>query len=344
MENISIDSLKVRIPIEKVEVLDESIFGDKIVVDANSGMIESEFKQKRHVHSYDGITTSFGVETQITANQKTKDYLVILFNSKLLHEKYFDGIDSENIETIFYRIMSLKKVKIDYDVFLSGECTDVDYKWDMLNDDFDRAIKTLHQFAKTSKNIGIGCNAFTQQKNKGIEFGKRNTATPNRPFLKFYHKGLELLNKSSRFYSKYIVEDVTNKVRGELTIKNKKGFRRYDVSDTTLKAIVRLSQDTLQMIAKDVIRIHLEPRMTPVKTPSDMTPSDIALYNCISIIMSQGLSYNTTRESMVQNMKTVAKSRFRARLDSIYENAIKGSDLDSTTQKQDKFFASMGWT
>lgn len=345
MNSISVDSLKVRIPIEKVELLDSTMFSDKILMDAETHEVEKEFKQKRFTHQYDGITTSFGLENQVTANQKVKTYLVLLFNSKLLHSNYFDGITMQNIETVYYRIMAMKKVSFSYLDFLSAESTDVDFKMDTVNQNFERSVKHIHTHAKASKKIGVGCNAFTQPTNLGIEFGKRESATPASPFLKLYHKGLELLNGSSFFYRKYIKggQDVTDLVRLETTIKNKKHFRKYDIADTTLKNVLSLSQDKLESIIRDVLKIHLEPRLTPIKTPSDMKPQDTVYFNAITLLMGQDRPYNLVREMLTQSMNKDQRYKTRKRLDSIYEHAIRGNDADTVTQKQSRFFDSIGW-
>jgi len=347
MNTISIDSLKVRIAIEKVTVLDEAIFGSKMIVDSMTGHVESEYDQKRFRHKYDGITTSFGIESQVTSNQKVKEFLVVLFNSKLLHENYFDGIQEKNIKKVYDRIMSLGKVEFSFDAFMDGEATDVDYKWDTENDNFEKSLKMLHRHAKLSKKIGIGCNVFSGRLNKGIEFGKRETASPSTPFLKFYHKGLELINSSTMFYRKYIKGlnmNVNNLVRCETTIKNKKHYRRHGIEDTRLRSIVSLGQEVLQGIASAAIKAHLEPRIMPISTPSNMTPNDTLKFNIITLLMGQGMSYNLIRETLVQNVDKVAKSRLRGKLDAIYENAIKGSEPDSISQKQSQFFESVGWT
>lgn len=343
---ISIDSLKLRIPLDKVTIIDESILSEKHLVDATTGNIEKTFRQTRYIHKEDGITTSIGIEKQITGEQKVQDYLVLLFNSKLLHEKYFDGITSDNIETVYYRLMALKKVSFSYEDFLSGSATDVDYKKDIVTNDINDKIRLMHFFAKESKKTNVGCNVFTQNGNKGIEFGKRETATPAHPFLKVYHKGLEAMNNSKEFYRKYLVQhDIQNLVRVETTIKNRKHFKKYGIEDTTLKSILNIAEDKLSEIFKDVISLHLNKRIIAAKTPSDMKPSDAVHYASITSLMSLSIPYNSIRETLVGAISdSVGRSRMRKKLDDIYDNAIAGKEADSISKHQETFFESMGWS
>ena len=345
MNEITIDSLKVRIPIEQVTVIDATIFSHKLVIDGATGEIEKEFEQKRFRHNYDGITTSFGIEEQVTGEQKVKKYLVVLYNSKLLHERYFEGITSDNIRLVYDRIIALKKVSFSYESFLDSAGTDVDYKLDTEVKHFDKSIKKLYSHVKPTKKVGRGCNCFDKMKNKGIEFGKRETSTPASPYLKIYHKGLELVHNSSIFYRKYLkgAGDYSNKVRLEFTIKNRKHFKKYCIEDTSLRSILSIKQTQLEGIVKSILSTHIEPRMIDIKAPTDMTPMDATLYNAIVLLMHQGLNYNLIRESLVQSSTGVAKSRQRRKLDSIYESAIRGLEVDSISQEQANFFEAIGW-
>lgn len=348
ISTISVDSLKVRIPLSDVTILDKSLFGEKHLVDAYSGEVEKEFKQNRYKVQSNGITTSFGIESQITASQKVKEYFVILLNSKILQDRYFEGLCMDTIETAYLRIQSLGVAKFSYDAFLDAEGTDVDIKQDEVNSSFDDTLKILHLHAKPSKVLGMGCNVFSKPTNKGIEFCKRETASPSVPFLKFYHKGLELINGSKLFYSKYLVDldiDVSNLVRVETTVKNKKHFRRFGVNDTSLRSIMSLKQDKLKEILKHSIETHLEKRMPNTEiNDNGLKPADRVYFNTISILIQRGMNYNLIRESLVQGIDNASsKTLTRKKLDSIYNSYIKGSKGDSIANAMSNFFKSVGW-
>jgi len=343
---IAIDSLKVRIPMLQAEVLDAGIFGKRYVIEAESGNIEREFDANKTSHKENGITVSFGIEKQVTDEQKVREFLVILFNSKALKENYFDGITSDNLKKVYEYIISLNLVSFSYDAFLQAEATDVDYKLDKVNHEFHRSMKSMRTHAKSSVQINRGINYFDSKKNRGIEFGKRHTATVSYPFLKFYNKELELLNASDTFYSKYIknAHDITDLIRCEFTIKNKKHYKRYGIEDTTLQSILSLSQEDLHAILRQVLSVHLERRIAPIKTINEMTPNDRILYNAMYVLMEQnGMNYNLIRETLIQGFERKERFRKREKMDYIYETFIKGTQADTTAEAMNEWFEAIGW-
>jgi len=343
---IAIDSLKVRIPLRDTEIMDSTIFGARIVVVAETGEEESKFKPNRTTHKADGITTSFGIEAQVSGEQKVREYLVILFNAKLLKENYFDGITNETIRFLYESIISLNLVSFSFDTFLQAEATDVDFKLDKVNKEFHRSMKAMRTHAKSSVKINRGINYFDSKKNRGIEFGKRNTATSSYPFLKFYNKELELLNHSGAFYTKYIKDnsEIKDLIRCEFTIKNRKHFRKYGIENTSLESILNLSQSDLMAILKSIIQVHLCPRIAPIKTIKEMSPNDRMLYNAMYVLMEQnGMNYNLISETLIQGFERQERWRKREKLDFIYESFIKGSDADERSEAINTWFEAIGW-
>ena len=342
---IAVDSLKVRIPIDKVQVVDENLFGAKYIVDVVTGEIEDIFNKNRYTLKSNGITTSYGIEKQVDANQKVREYLVILFNSKLLKGRYFDGVTLTNLEVVYGEIISQKVVRFDYNDFLESSATDVDYKLDLIEKNFDGRLKALSLFAIPSKRIGRGINKFDEQTSQGIEFGKRKTATESYPYLKFYNKTLELLNKSSEFYTKFIKpQDIDNLVRGEATVKNRKQFKKYGIQDTSLKSIVSLSQDKLNEILQSIISVHLDKRIVTKSSSSDMKASERLIYNTIIGFMNFDIPFNTVRESLIVGIKNKTE-RFRKRklIDRIYDVYIRDTEHGIKEAEASKFYEAIGW-
>lgn len=345
--SISIDSLKIRIPMSKVEILDQSIFGNKIVIDDLTGNVEREFKENRYKVKYDGITTSFGIEHQNSKGNKVVEYFVILLNSKLLHQRYFEGITQDTVETVYLRIMGMNVAKFDFDTFLDAECTDVDFKQDLQQPNFSKTLDYINSHAKLSKNVGEGSNKRDQPTNKGIEFGKRETAHKSYPYLKFYHKGLELLNSSKTFYGKYIADldiDVTHMVRVETTVKNKKHFAKLGVDNTSLRNILKLSQDKLLEIVSTAINRHLEKRLTTITPTKELKPMDRVYFNSMALLIDQGANYHLVVEMLLNGINgKVQRSRVRKTLDRIYNENIRGSEGDQVANELADFCAAVGW-
>lgn len=344
---VSTDSLKLRIPFDQVTVLEPGLEGKKVLVNTATGDIEKEFKQQSFKVENDGISTYYGIEKQMTADQVTKKFAVILFNSKLLKDKYLNGITSQNIKNVYESIIRHKVISLSFDDFMNGECVDVDFKRDLHNDNFDGLVRIMVGHAKPHKHRNKGYNVFNTAFNKGIEFGKRETATPGYPFLKVYHKGLELEFGSKDFFRRYLkgVEGIENLIRVETTIKNKKHFRKHGINSTTLESILSIDQDKLSEVFENCINLHLDKRMKIKRTDQDdLKPYEQTLLNSISMGMEFGLAYDVIKHNLTGSI-IVDKSRKRTadKLDSLYFDYIKGSDIDTINEQQESFLSKMGW-
>jgi len=347
---ISIDSCKIRIPFKEIDEIDNAVFANRYVVNAESGEHEDTFKNNAYKIDSQGIKTKIAIEKQITSDQKTEKFLVILFNSKLLKSSYFDGINQSNLHYVYLELMRFNVVKFSFDAFLNGELTDVDFKQDLIFESFCDAIKDIHQFAKCHKEINRGCNLFNAKTNKGIEFGKRNSASQYFPFLKFYHKGLELLHSSIEFNSTHLLGqeniDYNNLVRIETTIKNKKHFRKFGIDNTSLGSISSLSQNQLHMFFSDAYKIHLnERKIQMTKLVNELTPSDQIALNSIQMGMQLKMSFLAVRRALTHNLEKGTKAYQRAvkRLDRLYGDYIKNTKLDLHNAQLEAFYSQIGW-
>jgi len=344
----SIDSLKIRVPRDQVTVIEPGLEGHKILVNTATGDIEKEYKERSYKVEYDGISTYYGIEHQRTADKTVREFVVILFNSKLLKREYLDGITSGNVRKVYDELMSHQVIGLDYDDFLNGECTDVDIKKDLHSTTFDGLLKIMYAHAKPEKHMSRGCNVFDKKGNKGIEFGKRETATPAYPFLKVYHKGLELINNSSSFHEAHLqhVDGLDDLIRVETTVKNKKHFRRHGVTDTRLCSVLDMGTDKLNSIFENCMNMHFEKR-TRVTTPrrAELSPTDQALLNSIYMGMEFGLAYHVIRHNLVNGIEIDrSKRRTGERLDGLYMTYVKGTEIDVINEHQERFLTEMGWT
>jgi hypothetical protein len=83
------------------------------------------------------------------------------------------------------------------------------------------------------------CNAFTQEKNTGIEWSSRNSvgeAYTSKQYLKFYAKALELKHHSTLFYDTYIRGSIYDKYLIDNCLELKQPLRiKHTGKLTTLK-------------------------------------------------------------------------------------------------------------
>lgn len=344
---ISIDSLKIRIPIEKVKILDETIRGNQILINELSGEILKEFKTKSKRIDHVTHSTYFGIEVQMTSTQQTKEFLVILLNAKILKEQYFDGLTVLNIRPVYDELQSYKIAQFSFKDFLNSECTDVDFKRDLYGVTSSMAskfTKELEQFTKPSPKRKYGCNRINEQHNKGIEWSKRETATPSNPFLKFYHKGLEMVNNSKNFYNAYLRQhDVSQVLRQETSVKNKKHFRSLGIENTTLLNLLCLSDTTLEHIFSRSIYYHLEKRTRTMSEQKELKTMEQFMLNSLQMIMDKDVSYKIARHNLTSNIAArTTRTSYQKTLDKLYEKYIRGNDIDKTTKDIDLLFELIG--
>lgn len=351
LENlVSIDSLKIRIPFSRVEILDTNLGANFIVFNEKTSEVSEEesFKKNSLKHSVKGVTTYYGLERQVNAMGIVSEYLVILFNSKLVYDRYFEGITNGNIGLIYDRLISMSIVSFDYDTFLSGECTDVDYKKDIECKQYRKAISLIEQNAKAHKKINKGCNHFNAIGNVGIEFGKRITATESYPFVKIYHKGIELGgNKSLAFYMEYLSNlgvDMDNLIRIEATIKNRKHFKKFGITDTRLSSLLKTPQSKMSEIISKSLKVHLEPRVNTFIQNDNLSPTEQYELNLMSVVMHSGYSFDYIVSNCIKTLpEAYQRTRILDRARELYSNHLKGNKSDVITKEIDTFFKGIGW-
>jgi hypothetical protein len=347
---ISIDSLKIRLPIDQIQIIDEGVKSKWILVNEKTGDIdETYFKENSFKVSNNGISVRYGIEHQQTSKQKIQQFLIILLPSKILCNRYFEGFTSDNINTVYNTLISHKVVEFSLKSFLNAECTDVDFKQDSILDakTYQSSISKIKELAKPSKKKSQGYLHFNKADNKGIEFSdRRTTSYQSNPYFKIYHKEVELTNNSEIFARNYLEQiDFADLVRFECTIKNKKHFRYLGIEDTRLQNLLELTPEIKKTIMSSIIKKHLEPRTNTQKEVEGLKITEQMHYNNIVALMNVGNTFDTIRDVITLHGIKDKNARYRKRneLNYIYDNFIKDTLLDKTTKKVDEFLSFIGW-
>ena len=358
LERVEIDSLRIRIPYDEVEVLNDILIarigsynadtGETLDEPAPRNWYRTEIKNK-----YDDKLYSYKWDVEKVTLEKgtARKFLLIQINSKLLEDGYFQGLTLDNSKFIYAQLMAQKVANFSYRTFLKGECTDVDFKKDVVNQHFKKAKQILNQMSKSYRQIGKGVKIFDQKDNSGIQWSDRRTATPSNPYLKLYHKSIELTSKkdSIPFYNEYIKHqgyDIRDLIRVEFTIKNKKHFRANKVESTSLYSLMTLSQELKNDMLKAVVKYHLLPRVLPQQKPlQDLKPVDMNLYNAML-----GLSNNTMmgREQIVKLMNenvnpASRRSERKKALEFLWDTYIATLDRTKENENIKSLFSAMCW-
>ena len=344
---ISIDSLKIRIPIENVKIIDEALNSKWILINEATGEIDEEtFKENSLRKHKNGIKVKYAIEVVNSTFKTRNKYVTILLPSKVLKEPYFEGITAENIEIVYIELLKHKVINFTLETLLNSVCTDVDFKKDIQCTNLGYKLKKLVAATRPSKKKNEGCFVYDKINNTGIEFSdRRTTSFRSNPFLKIYDKAKELNNNSYKFSDEYLKNvNYDNKVRIEATVKNKAHFKYLGIEETTLKSLLSLSDEQKENIINYAISKHLEPRTMEIKTPSILTPNEMIIHYSINLALNNGMSFETFRNESTKAIKDkTTRSRKRKELNSIYYKHIKGTSIDNEANEMNEFFDKIGY-
>ena len=341
--NISVDSFRISIPINLVEIIDSNLT-DKVTsltinADTNEVLTEREVKENSIIKSIDGVPFRFNIDNSF--NEKK---VVILINSKQLFKDYFSGITTDNIPFIYSKIIECEVINIDFDTFLQQPIVDVDFKRDNIVglDEYHKSLEIIRNCSKLSKYKDDGCHTYAN----GIEFSVRKTSKYlSNPYFKIYHKEIELNENSTDFANKYLKHiDYKNLVRLEVTVKNKKHFRSLGVESNTLKDILSLSKEVKESMIRIIVRKHLSQRdMIKPERNESLNPTQQVMFDYISLLLEKGFNIDKAMNYILGSFRGVNKHRKKKEITFIYENYLMGTIAEKRSVKMNSFFDNIGW-
>lgn len=348
LNQFSIDSCKIRLPIDMISIKDNRLYDDYISIHKESyekyGSIEideDDFKRKAIKIDQDGVKIHFMLQNFfIDAKGSQRQFLVILVNSKILGSNYFKGINSETIRQLYDTIMSLGIVSFNYESFIwNAKVSDLDIKVDFLQkkpDAFFSKIVSDCDKNKRSSFSNKGYKLFKSKTNKGIAFGSRPDATLGSPFFKIYHKKTELFYNSNVFFAKYlqkfyrlkddnsiIQSDYNYIVRAEYTLKNQKFIKKFLNCDGSLEFILKVTQEQYRKAIQEIKLIHIAPREIK-KVLVSLSPADQMLLNSLLIWHSiePNIHYAEVKNVILDGLEGNAKARAKKKLEQLYFSYI----------------------
>ena len=361
--NPSIDSLKVRIPINEVEIVNPILLDHQSIVNVPYNrdtseffMDEAKFNGGCYEHYDRGIKTKYIIQTQQRGSIKGGAYLVFLITSKQIATKegYFEGITQKTIEPLYHNLMGQGVAKFSLDTLLNAHCTDIDIKKDFDSTELEFGELTKRLKAKTHQSTELGRGQkreFNLEKGKnGIWWATRQTKTPRtNPYIKLYSKHLDLSNqtKDRADFVKHILGGYEGEgiFRVETTIKNKDHLSSFGLTDTSLKGLLSLPKDTLDNILSTNLKKHLEPRQLNIESRqiADISPKDRETINFINICLKLGQHYQSIRRLAMIEIKGANLSKRGNHLDHLYHTHIEGSNDDKSTKEMEAYFDLIGY-
>jgi hypothetical protein len=293
MDNlIAIDSLKIRLPLEEVTVINPDLNRTFNEVSDLGELSSSEWKKKALTIKTKGITTRYAIQKSNAVRSEMRHFLVILFNSKLLGENYLSGIHGGTWLDVYDQIIKQNIVMFSPNTFLDGFITDVDIKRDVIasNDQIKATIENLKVRTKPSKQKSAGYSSRITENIMILQYSKRDVATITYPHVKIYAKTLELLFNSNDFAYNFHLENIGNIMRTEATIKNKDHFNTLikptQVESFSLKAILSLSQTKLEHMLKEMVQKHIY--TDTLKMPDNSGNLTLSEMLCICLLKATG--------------------------------------------------------
>ena len=286
-----IDSLKLRIPRHLVEYIDPTFCQEYQRLYTQSGMIESTINLDKHkVDITNGISTRIAVMF-LTDGPVINEYVIIQANAKQLKSEYLQGITIQNVEDLYHYIMQLQVIYVSFETFMhEALVSDIDIAYDInitpkgLGD----AIAAIYSNVLPSAFRFVG-KPFKKNTNTGIQFNIREKATPSRPFVKIYHKSLELEYKSVEFFEAYIKgQEYKNIGRLEFTIKNNKHRQKLNIPNVkTFAQLLTTPSDILSEIAFSGVLSYVN-KKEMIREYADLSPTDKLILYFIDTSISKG--------------------------------------------------------
>lgn len=354
---ISIDSLKVRIPLSKCDILMPELTQKYVLIGDEFGDIDESYTKK---YSYrveaPHYSTKYFIQTQGNERREQEQYIVIHLTAKILESRYFEGITEGNIRLVYDSLIKHKVVLFTYQDFLeSSGGTDIDFKYDFsymegqkgepipLFKEFTMQLWSITQskYKEIAKRFPIKKEAgITSQ---GIQWNNRTSATERKPFVKFYNKQLHIQKDDGMkgFAEAYLTKEQAEavKFRVEVTVKNKKAIKWHKIKGNTLKELLSLTpKQKLHILTKSIKVYLVDTNPKPVKPLDKKEVWHIkVITRLMEMLIEKKQPYAYIMNYCIMDLDKHQKCRYKPVLEDIY-NKLIGDD-----KRKEPSLEVMGW-
>ena len=344
----SIDSMKLRIPLENCTDISENLQREVAKVNMLTGEILEVSTENWARIEREGIKTKFAIETEKIGKAYIK-CLTILINSKMLKSDYFTGINKATLPLIYAYCIDQNLASFTYESFLNGYCTDIDVKRDFIEDEkvMLSAFKLMKQNALPHPEMDRG---FMKDKHgNGFQFNKRESSSHNAPFVKVYWKTKELQTKSLEFTMNHLNEVPENVWRTEYTIKNSNHLKSLlpQIENNKLLTLMDCTQSDFESMYQKVLRKCLGHRFIEVpklKDSDKINPNDLFRVNAMILLMDSGMTFEMAKMKLMGDMDRVNRSKWNKLLNDLFYAYIKPIENYSNYDKLENTMSKIGWT
>ncbi len=269
--------------------------------------------------------------------RRPERFVSIGLHSKMLGKDYLQGINSKTIHKLYDEVQRQGIINVDPVGFLDkSSCTDVDIKRDELiaPNELKAQINDLKRSVFDKRRHLV--KTFRKSDNLGIQFSERTTTSfKTAPFLKIYHKGIELMQASNRFASEHLGELKYQEIaRIETTIKNRKHMRYLygEEFNPTLGNVVSLTTEQQQTALNTAKAVYFDidhissQRQAAADPVANLKGIDRVLYAFLQNYIQSGKTIDEAVQmavlTMYQGADQVARNnrtKYKRKLHELYE-------------------------
>lgn len=350
-----IDSLTIYLPLDKIQILDERLTAEYNIYYPNTGEIIDDLNPPKAMMVNDN-----GINFRISKvvfpprnNEPPQELIRLTLTTKMLFERYFDGINIDNISSIVDYINSRKLLKFDLQTALDAITNDIDIciNYNLLFEPYKESLYFFKKMVKPSKQHQVTIfprkETFKLDKNYGIQFGERDKGSIGSPFCKFYNKTEELLTHSADFYNNYIYPqlrygfNIDNIIRKEITIKNgavkQNLIKKYLVNQNnpmkSLRDILSITPNQLTKICNIQLKYYFEKKEFHIS--EDLSPTDQIISYYMAKIVELGGDKLTLQEPLTlfetKEKKAVQRKKLLKLIDITFESNYLSKKMEQNS-------------
>lgn len=338
--NVAIDSMTILVPMDAFVRYPIGLYDDYLVINSETSEIVED-SHRPVVHEKHGIKTRCSIYNLIGVS-----YVSITVNSKMLRFAYLDGICNHNFILIENYLQNTFNCLFSPDWMKRTIVIDCDFKGDfyMNSSDYTENLQVFRKAKGSKIYYAKKVDYISEKQIAGLQFVNRRDGSIRYPFVKFYDKLDEMLNRSSDFFEKFFVT-MDDRIpfhdlkRVEVTVRNKDHFISLGVHDTTLYSILNLSNETKLSIIKSLVNRHFDEFGIHSQLPTDSTlvakklcmPKDYLIVEMMLILMKENnftlkqcLSLLDTYPGLVDNTKSNIKRTLKKAFKDVsaYKNVL----------------------
>lgn len=334
------DSCSLEIPESEITIIDHTLTSriKLFYVDiGENGIFEDStdfLPPKPYCNDDNGIRVRFlWVIRPNLKDKSVRKNLKVTLSAKLLRSRYFEGLTKSNIADAYNYLMSLNVFKCSYEAFLDSSISDIDVcKNSRMNPKhFHRSLNNVKNQCSAGKtkhfsDVFAKKNLVGKYINVGLEIVSRASAKASTPYVKFYHKQLELESKKSiEFYNNFLMRfNIKELIRTEVTLKGYHHKKRLSKNISfpdfkTLREWLDISKNTLSRFFHYSINSYFD-KKEPRKFMEELSPKDYWITHLIGLCVDKGCDIDDIKKPL-EMYEGTQKTRLKKQINFLFDSS-----------------------